>query len=65
MSKIVRISAMTGSVELESYTDEYRARFIELIQAKMEGKTLEPVAEVKQSADLENALEASLRAMGI
>jgi len=58
------IGGMTKEVDLASYKDEYRQALVELIQAKLAGKTIEaPIAPPKQEADLANQLLASLNAL--
>ena len=58
------ISAMTQEVDLNSYHDNYRTAMVELITAKLEGKTIEaPIVAKKQEADLADALIASLNAL--
>lgn len=57
------VDALADDFEPESYTDEYRERVLELIEAKSEGKTIElaePEPEKEESDDLAGALEASL-----
>ena len=60
------IAALSGEVDLYSYKDEYRQALVELISAKIEGKTIEvAVAEPKrQEGDLVEQLMASLQAVG-
>lgn len=55
------IQAMTSQVDPSAYEDEYRKALTELIEAKIEGKTITPVT-VPQStnADLVSSLLASL-----
>jgi len=58
------IGGMTRDVDLADYHDEYRQALIELIQAKLEGKTIEaPIAPKRQDKDLADQLLASLNAM--
>lgn len=57
------VDALADDFEPESYSDEYRERVMELIEAKAEGKTIElaaPEPEKEESDDLTGALEASL-----
>jgi DNA end-binding protein Ku len=56
------IGKMTKDVDLASYQDEYRQAFLDLIQAKLEGKTITPKPKEKRDENLANALLASLEA---
>jgi DNA end-binding protein Ku len=58
------IEALESDFEPAKYKDEYRARVMELIEAKAEGKryTSPKRAEEKRPADLVEALKASLEA---
>ena len=58
------VAGMTKDVDLASYKDKYREALVELISAKLEGKTIEiPKAPPKQDADLAKQLLASLNAL--
>ena len=58
------IGGMTKEVDLAEYHDDYRKALVELISAKLEGKTIEiPEAPKPQDADLAKQLVASLNAM--
>jgi len=58
------IGGMTRDVDLADYHDEYRQALVELISAKLEGKTIEaPIAPKRQDKDLADQLLASLNAM--
>ena len=58
------IGAMTGPVQMSSYTDGYREAMVELINAKIEGREVTPAqAPKQQEADLVDALMASLKAV--
>jgi len=58
------VGAMTKEVSLENYKDSYREALIELINAKLEGRTIEAApAPPKQDADLAKQLLASLNAI--
>lgn len=58
------ITAMTKPVDLAKYKDTYRERLKEVLEAKLEGRTVEPLPEVKSTInDLEAMLKASLAAM--
>jgi len=58
------ITGMTSEIDLDSYQDDYRKALVELISAKLEGRTIEaPVAPVKQEGDLLEQLLASLKAV--
>lgn len=57
------IGAMTREVDLTSYRDEYRNALVELISAKLEGKTITAQAPPKRDADLAKQLLASLNAL--
>ena len=60
------IGGMTKEVDLAEYHDEYRKALVELISAKLEGKTIEiPEAPKPQDADLAKQLMASLNAMEV
>ena len=60
------IGGMTKEVDLADYHDDYRKALVELISAKLEGKTIEiPEAPKPQDADLAKQLMASLNAMGV
>ncbi len=58
------IDMMTGPFEPEKYHDEYREALMKLIEAKVEGKHLKPVAEKGKAKgeviDLFDALKASM-----
>jgi len=54
------ITGMTHPADLTSFTDRYREALIELVQAKLEGKTVEAPKARKPEANLESALLASL-----
>lgn len=54
------INGMTKEVDLTDYQDSYRAAMVELITAKLEGKTIEAPTIQKQEVDLSDALLASL-----
>lgn len=54
------INGMTKEVDLNSYQDNYRAAMVELIGAKLDGKTIEAPTINKQETDLSDALLASL-----
>jgi len=56
------ISVMTKDVSLGNFKDEYRRALVELLEAKLEGKTIEAPKPKKQEADLADALLASLAA---
>lgn len=58
------IESLTTAFKPDKYTDEYRARVLEMIEAKAEGKTyVSPApAEEKRPTDLVEALKASLEA---
>lgn len=58
------VSGMTKEVDLTSYQDEYRRALVELISAKLEGKTIEaPIAPKRAEKDLADQLLASLNAL--
>ena len=57
------ISAMTKDIDLGTYHDEYRQALVELIEAKLDGKTVEAPKPKRQEVDLADALMASLKAM--
>lgn len=60
------IGAMTKDVDLDIYKDEYREALVNMISAKLEGKTIEaPKIEPKQEKNLTDALIASLNAMEV
>jgi len=54
------ITAMTKDIKLSSYKDDYRQALVEMLQAKLEGKSFEAPTPKKQEADLADALLASL-----
>ncbi|MDX1622862.1 MAG: Ku protein [Gemmatimonadota bacterium] len=57
------VDALSGEWEPEAYENEYRARVLELVEAKAEGKVVafEPVRREEPKESLEEALEASLQ----
>lgn len=58
------IGGMTREVDLASYKDEYRTALVELISAKLAGKTIEaPKTKPKQDVDLVKQLLASLNSL--
>jgi len=58
------IGGMTKEVDLAEYKDEYRQALVDLISAKLEGKTIEaPIAPPKQDGALADQLLASLNAI--
>ena len=63
MAKML-IKAMVKPIQLDAYKDEYRNALVELISAKLEGKTIEaPPPEKQAEGDLVEQLMASLKAM--
>lgn len=58
------VATLEGPFEPERYTDEYRDRVLELVQAKAEGKTVQFRQPERRRAagDLAASLEASIRA---
>lgn len=59
------VGGMTKDIDLTQYKDKWRDAMIDLIQRKLNGETIEPVAAPvpKQDADLAKQLMASLNAM--
>ena len=58
------ISAMTGEPRFEEYTDGYKEALLELVNAKIAGKTIEPTKPTRaKEADLAEVLLASLKAV--
>ena len=58
---------MSKPVDLSSYTNEYADALKDVIEAKLEGRELEPVApraEAPSGADLADQLMASLAVVG-
>ena len=64
MSKAL-ISAMSKDIDLYAYADEYKTAMLELIAAKLEGKTITPSPEKPTvlEQDLADILTASLNAI--
>jgi len=61
------VTAMSKPVDLSSYTNEYADALKDVIEAKLEGRELEPVApraEAPSGADLADQLMASLAVVG-
>ena len=61
------VTAMSKPVDLSSYTNEYADALKDVIEAKLEGRELEPVAprvEASSDADLADQLMASLAVVG-
>lgn len=54
------ITAMTKDISMSDYKDEYRQALVEMLEAKLEGKSFEAPTPKKQEADLADALLASL-----
>ena len=57
------IKAMTGNPRFEEYTDGYKEALLELVNARIEGKTIEVKPVKAKEADLAGALLASLKAL--
>lgn len=58
------INAMVKPIQLDAYQDEYRKALVDLISAKLEGRTIEaPPPEKKAEGDLVEQLMASLKAV--
>ncbi len=57
------INAMSGTLHLEKFKDEYRERLLELIEAKLKGLVppIEVQREVKATEELMKSLEESLK----
>ena len=60
------INAMSGTLHLEKFKDEYRERLLELIEAKLKGLVppIEVQREVKATEELMKSLEESLKVVG-
>lgn len=56
------IQSMTGQLDLSQFTDSYADAFRKMVEAKLEGKTIEPVQAKKETDDIMEALERSLAA---
>lgn len=57
------ISAMTKDIDLGKHHDEYRQALVELIEAKLEGKSYEAPKPKQMEANLADALMASLKGL--
>lgn len=58
------VRSMTDEFDPTKYQDEYTKAFRQLIEAKLEGKTIEAPAIRKETEDIIDALEKSLAAVG-
>jgi DNA end-binding protein Ku len=58
------VSALEDEFEPSAFTDEYRDRVLELVEAKAEGKTIpiRKAEERQETEDLSSSLEASIKA---
>jgi len=59
------VRSMTEEFDPSKYQDGYTRAFKEMIEAKLDGRTIEPVVQKEESIDLMDALEKSLAAIPV